>query len=114
MRIENLIPYPCHLTHKHIMCATHMKKNLTLSIEDDLLQRARVLAAMRRTSVNDMIRGFLETEVGTEAHDARKTEWDAFFKRVDKASSDDMKALPAGLPSREDMYDEVLRERGLL
>jgi len=37
-----------------------MKKNLTLSIDEDLLQKARVLAAMNKTSVNDMIREHLE------------------------------------------------------
>ena len=34
-----------------------MNKNLTLSIDEDLLDKARVLAAMRRTSVNEMVRG---------------------------------------------------------
>lgn len=91
-----------------------MKKNLTLSIEDDLLQRARVLAAMRRTSVNDMIRGFLQAEVGDEAHDARKVEWQAFFKKVDASADTQAKNIKGGLPKRQDIYDEVLRERGLL
>lgn len=40
-----------------------MKKNLTLSIDEDLLQKARVLAAMQKTSVNDMIREHLEEKV---------------------------------------------------
>lgn len=51
-----------------------MKKNLTLSIEEGLLQKARVLAAMRRTSVNEMIRGFLETSVNAEQEQDEVTE----------------------------------------
>lgn len=51
-----------------------MKKNLTLSIEEGLLQKARVLAAMRRTSVNEMIRGFLETSVNAEREQDEVTE----------------------------------------
>ena len=43
-----------------------MPRNLTLSIDDDLLAKARVLAAMRRTSVNEMVRGFLERLVEEE------------------------------------------------
>lgn len=43
-----------------------MARNLTLSIDDELLARARVLAAMRRTSVNEMVRGFLERAVADE------------------------------------------------
>lgn len=100
--------------HKHIMCAAHMKKNLTLSIDEDLLQKARVLAAMRKTSVNEMIREFLEGQIGTETRDARRAEWDALFARVDARATERQRAAPGGLPSREEMYDEVMRERGLL
>lgn len=41
-------------------------KNVTLSIDDRLLDRARRLAAGRGTSVNRMIREFLAREVATE------------------------------------------------
>jgi len=75
-------------------------KNITLAIDDDLLQRARVLAAMRRTSVNEMVRGLLADEVGTAAHDARRAEWQAFFTRVDEAASQEQRARAGGLPSR--------------
>ena len=43
-----------------------MPKNLTLSIDDDLLAKARVLAAMKRTSVNEMVRDFLRRAVDEE------------------------------------------------
>ncbi len=43
-----------------------MNKNLTLSIDEDLLDKARVLAAMRRTTVNAMVREFLKHETETE------------------------------------------------
>ena len=50
-----------------------MAKNLTLSIDDELLARARVLAAVRRTSVNEMVREFLArlVEEETGADEAR-------------------------------------------
>lgn len=38
-------------------------KNITLAIDDDVLDRARLIAAQRRTTVNAMVREFL-TEVG--------------------------------------------------
>ncbi len=34
-------------------------KNITLAIEDDILERARVVAAEKRTTVNAMVREFL-------------------------------------------------------
>jgi hypothetical protein len=40
--------------------------NLTLSIDDDLLRRARVRAAERGTTVNAVVRDFLETFAGVD------------------------------------------------
>ncbi|MBX6748269.1 MAG: hypothetical protein IRY85_01140 [Micromonosporaceae bacterium] len=40
--------------------------NLTLSIDDDLLRRARVRAAERGTTVNAIVRDFLETFAGVD------------------------------------------------
>ena len=36
-----------------------MTRNLTLAIDDDPLDKVRVLAAMKRTSVKEMVRDFL-------------------------------------------------------
>ena len=43
-----------------------MNKNITLAIDEDLLNRVRVIAAIKRTSVNEMVRGFLEHVVAQE------------------------------------------------
>jgi hypothetical protein len=40
--------------------------NLTLVVAEDLLREARALAARRRTSVNEMVREFLEDVVSQE------------------------------------------------
>ena len=36
-----------------------MTKNITLAVDEDILQRARVIAAMRNTSVSSLVRSFL-------------------------------------------------------
>lgn len=41
-----------------------MKKNLTLALPEDLLRRARILAVHEGTTVNEMVRGLLESHVG--------------------------------------------------
>ncbi len=41
-------------------------KNLTLTIDEDLLERAKVLAAERRTSINAMVRTFLSDLIARE------------------------------------------------
>jgi plasmid stability protein len=49
-------------------------RNLTLAIDDDLLDKVRVLAAMKRTSVNEMVRGFLTRLVEQESEHDDATE----------------------------------------
>ena len=51
-----------------------MPRNLTLSIDDELLAKARVLAAIRRTSVNEMVREFLARLVEEETREETATE----------------------------------------
>ena len=43
-----------------------MPKNLTLSLDDELLDAMKLIAARRRTSVNAMVRGFLQSEAAKE------------------------------------------------
>jgi hypothetical protein len=40
--------------------------NVTLAIEEDLLQEARAVAARSHTSVNEMVRNYLQQVVGKE------------------------------------------------
>ena len=51
-----------------------MTRNLTLAIDDDLLDKVRVLAAIKRTSVNEMVRGFLARLVEQESQHDEATE----------------------------------------
>ena len=63
-----------------------MTRNLTLAIDDDLLDKVRVLAAMKRTSVNEMVRGFLTRLVEQEVeHDEATQE---LLKLIDDADGD--------------------------
>ena len=41
-------------------------KNLTISVDEDLLRRARTLARKQGTSLNALLRGYLETLVGEQ------------------------------------------------
>ena len=43
-----------------------MTKNITLAIDEHLLDKVRVLAAMKRTSVNELVRGYLTRLVEEE------------------------------------------------
>lgn len=75
-----------------------MAKNITLAIDEDLLDKARVLAAMKRTSVNEMVREYLKKLVEQEAQFDEVTEELLRLSRESTARMGDWR------PSREDTY----------
>ena len=75
-----------------------MTRNLTLAIDDDLLDQERVLAAMKRTSVNEMVRGFLTSMVQQETSKDEARE--ALLKLIDESDGD----MGDWRPSREETY----------
>jgi Family of unknown function (DUF6364) len=93
-----------------------MTKNITLAIEEDLLDKARVLAAMRRTSVNEMVRQFLEREVKRETIQSSRAEvWGRIFEAADNgADRRERRKSGEAIFDREEFYEEVMRERRLL
>jgi len=57
--------------------------NITLKVDDELLEKARHLAAMKKTSVNAIIRKRLEEFVSTHANrDAAVKGLESFFRRT--------------------------------
>ncbi len=75
-----------------------MAKNITLAIDEDLLDKVRVLAAMRRTSVNELVRTYLQRLVAQEQERDEVTEELLKLSRESKADMGDWR------PSREDTY----------
>jgi plasmid stability protein len=75
-------------------------RNLTLAIDDDLLDKVRVLAAMKRTSVNEMVRGFLQraVEEEREADEARE----ALLRLIDESEGRGGEGWRP--PTREETY----------
>lgn len=72
--------------------------NLTLVIEDDLLLRARKRALEQGTSVNALVRGYLESYTGREGSEAAMR---AFIAR----------AAESGARSEREWTREELHER---
>ena len=75
-----------------------MTRNLTLAIDDDLLDKVRVLAAMKRTSVNEMVRGFLTQWVQQETSKDEARE--ALLRLIDESDGD----MGDWRPSRAETY----------
>lgn len=93
-----------------------MNKNITLAIDEHLLDKVRVLAAMKRTSVNEMVREYLEREVKREtAQSSRAVVWAKMFEAADQNADQRERHAPGkALFDREEFYEEVMRERRLL
>jgi hypothetical protein len=77
-------------------------KNVTLSIDDRVLDRARKLAAERGTSVNQMVRDYLARETATETEAAYR----ARMEMVEMARNSHRGML--GEWNREEAYAERL------
>ncbi len=75
-----------------------MAKNITLAIDEDLLDKVRVLAAMKRTSVNEMVREYLKKVVEQEAR------FDEVTEELLRLSRESTARLGDWRPSREDTY----------
>lgn len=80
-----------------------MPKNITLAIDEDLLDKARVLAAMRRTSVNEMVREFLKRAVDDAVEQDEATE--ALLKLARESNAD----FGCGPFVREEAYSGARR-----
>jgi len=77
-----------------------MAKNITISVDEAVLQQAEVVAAIRCTSVSELVRGFLkgltEAEVPVEKDEARE----ALLKLIDESKG----RMGDWRPSRAETY----------
>ena len=78
--------------------------NLTLSLDDKLLQAARLRAAKEGTSVNEVCRRVIENYARSDIG-GRLQRFDALIAQVDEAP---LEALPSPWREREEMYAELL------
>lgn len=75
-------------------------KNITLAVEDEILDKVRIVAAERRTTVNAMVRDFL-IEIATR--DAKRAEARRELLKLIDSSGGDMG--PDWTWSREETYE---------
>jgi hypothetical protein len=86
--------------------------NLTIVVDDELLKRARVRAIEEGTSVNEVCRQAIERFAG-ESNELKAEKLREKFREI----AAQMKPSPDGeplWPGREALYEEVMRERGLI
>lgn len=86
--------------------------NLTIAIDDDLLKQARIKAVQDGTSVNEVCRQALERYAVGHQPDGVKR-YEALMALAAQAKPRQPGDGPAW-PGREALYEEVLRERGLI
>jgi plasmid stability protein len=87
-------------------------KNITLTIDDEIHSRARVLAARRGTSISALVREFLERETcQADSEGERIAELEALFARADeRAKASGKKRIAPLTPlTRDEIYEERIR-----
>lgn len=77
-----------------------MAKNITLSIDEDLLAEVRLYAANNNTSVNALVRNALENLA--ERVRRQDSEWDELFRLADDAGAE----VGSRLPTRDDIHGD--------
>ncbi len=85
-----------------------MAKNITLSVDEEVLKKVRILAAKQDTTVNAIVRAHLEALAGAnEDREKRRLEALANLREMSKNSG--VKLGKNYKFSREDAYEERLR-----
>ena len=80
-----------------------MTKNITLAVDEDLLASFRVVAAEKRTSVNALIRNFMEETTGLAERRRQARAWMA-AKGAENMANDDLQSEGGWRWNREDCY----------
>lgn len=82
--------------------------NLTITVDAQTLKKARMRALEEDTSVNAVLREFLEDYAG-----ARKERMEAWREIQNLARSSGMSSGGEGLPRREELYDRDIQRRSV-
>jgi plasmid stability protein len=77
--------------------------NLTITVDEETVKRARIRALEEGTSVNALLRGYLEKYSGV-----RRERHEAGRKLLELAKSSGMSSGGKGLPKREELYDRPI------
>ena len=77
--------------------------NLTITVDEETVKRARIRALEEGTSVNALLRGYLEEYSGV-----RRERREAGRRLLELAKSSGMSSGGKGLPKREELYDRPI------
>lgn len=76
-------------------------KNITVSVNDEVYRRARIVAAQQDTSVSALVRDFLSNMEFGEDGSSQERPWDQVWEAIDAC-----KARVGDPPSRSRTYDD--------
>ena len=77
--------------------------NLTITVDEETVKRARIRALEEGTSVNAILRSYLEEYSGV-----RREKMEAWREIQELARSSGMSSGGKGLPGREELYDRPI------
>ena len=77
--------------------------NLTITVDEETVKRARIRALEEGTSVNALLRGYLEEYSGI-----RRERREAGRRLLELSKNSGMSSGGQGLPKREELYDRPI------
>ena len=80
-----------------------MNKNVTITVKEDLLASFRIVAAEERTSVNALLRDYMEEKTGLAERRRQARAWMA-AKGAENMTNDDLQGTSGWKWNREDCY----------
>ena len=86
-------------------------KNITVSVEDELYRKARIVAAQRDTSLSGLVRKHLKELVQQGEGGPEQQKRDRLAAVFDRVAKGNRKHPPLGKLNRDEIYAERLKLR---
>ena len=101
-----MLAAPGFQAKSHLSCATliHMKRNITLSIDEEVVRAVRIYAAKRDTSLNALVREYLG-KLASQEEESQEQRREKARKELLRLAKRSNAVVGEITWSREDLYD---------
>lgn len=101
-----MLSVPGFQTNSHLSCATliHMTRNITLSIDEEVVKAVRIYAAKRDTSLNALVREYLG-KLASQEEESQEQRREKARKRLIELSKRSTAEMGSYKWNREELYD---------
>ena len=101
-----MLSVPGFQANSHLSCATliHMTRNITLSIDEEVVKAVRIYAAKRDTSINALVREYLK-KLASQEEESQEQRREMARKELIELSKRSTAEMGSYKWNREELYD---------